>query len=313
MNKIVIFGMGSIGRRYASILQSDVNIDLYAYREQGKDTVGNVKNIFSLEELHEIKPDIALITNPTSKHVETALKCAQHKMHLFIEKPLSLNMDKVKELKVLVKKNNLSCYVAYNMRFHPGISRLKQVLENEEFIYANVHASSYLPFWRKGKDYRQVYSAKKNMGGGIALDLSHEFDYVSYIFGGIEDLSGYLGKVSDLEIDCNDLADVRALVCGNKRVQIHLDFFSLNNDRGIRVITKEKVYKLDLIKNTLEIFKDNADIEVEKYQIDRNYTYEQQITYFLNNIGNKHIMNNLDESSVLLEKIINFKNEACEA
>ena len=98
MNRIVIFGLGSIGRKYASILQNDKDIDLYAYRENGKDTICNIKNIFSLDELCDIKPNIALITNPTAMHIETAIKCAENKMHLFIEKPLDMSSEEGKKL-----------------------------------------------------------------------------------------------------------------------------------------------------------------------------------------------------------------------
>ena len=307
MKKLIIIGMGSIGKRYISFLQKNKNIELYAYREKGKETIENVQNVYSWDEVNKIGANIALITNPTVMHMETAIKCARMGIHLFIEKPLGMNLINFQELKRLVEKNNLTCYVAYNLRFHPGIERLKQCLSEEELVYANIFASSYLPFWRKDKDYSEGYSAKAVMGGGVLLDLSHEFDYISYVFGDIKDIKGYFGRISNLDIDCEDLADVVIRVNKDKRIQLHLDFCSLCSERTVKIITKEHTYKLDLIKNILESFEKNGAVKRDEYDIDSNYTYERQLEYFFKNIGNIDIMNNLDEASGLLEKIIGFK------
>ena len=71
---------------------------------------------------------------------------------------------------------------------------------------ARVICSSYLPDWRPGVDYRTVYSAHKALGGGVTIDLIHEWDYLVDLFGVPQKLYNFKGTYSDLEIDSDDLS-----------------------------------------------------------------------------------------------------------
>ena len=86
--KVVIFGLGSIGKKHAELLRSKFPVEVYAYRTTKKDGVRGVKNLRSWKKVKEVAADAAIICNPTDKHIETAMKCAKLGMHLFIEKPL---------------------------------------------------------------------------------------------------------------------------------------------------------------------------------------------------------------------------------
>ena len=255
----------------------------------------------------DLKASIAIITNPTFLHIKTAVKCGQLGMNLLIEKPLDMNLDLLSELKDIVNKNRLTAYVAYHLRFHPGIHELKVLVGKEEVWHAHVSTSSWLPEWRSGVDYKEKYSTKKEQGGGVLLDLSHEPDYVEYIFGKIKSIEGVCGKVSNLEIDVEDTADLIMKLDNGKHISVHMDFCSHHCERHIEVTTAKRYYKLDLINNRMFIYEQGKAIEKD-YPIERNCLYKAQIDYFVSHIGKDHIMNDLEEASELLKKILAFRN-----
>src|SRR3989338_6783167 len=169
--KIIFFGMGSIGHRHAELIRKDYPYEIYAYRTQKGDslyrkTPSAIKEIDAWKDVDLINPDVAFITNPTSLHLETAIECARRGMALFIEKPLDSQTKLLNRFLTLVKKNKLTTYVAYVLRFHPVIEALKKELKKGKFCHMRVWTGSYLPQWRKGIDHKKRYSANREMGGG---------------------------------------------------------------------------------------------------------------------------------------------------
>ena len=72
------------------------------------------------------------------------------------------------------------------MRFHRGPIKVKQLLNDEVIgrpVSAHLWVSSYLPSWHPTEDYREMYSAKKELGGGVVMDSIHEIDLTHWLFG----------------------------------------------------------------------------------------------------------------------------------
>ncbi len=110
--KFLGVGLGSIGQRHFKNIHELKLGELIAYRTTDKelrfidkDIIKKIYNNFD-EALSE-KPDITLITNPTSMHMEYTIKAAQNGSHLFIEKPLSNKLDRIDEL---IEINNLKIF-----------------------------------------------------------------------------------------------------------------------------------------------------------------------------------------------------------
>ncbi|OGC22618.1 hypothetical protein A3J90_07065 [candidate division WOR-1 bacterium RIFOXYC2_FULL_37_10] len=307
--KIVIFGLGSIGERHAKLLLDNFDHELFVFRSN-KNSIPNslgIKEIFTWKEIEKIKPDAAFIANPTFLHIKTALKCAELGMHLFIEKPLSHNLDDIDKLASVCRQKKMICYVAYCLRFHPVISKMKKLIENKKIYHTRVVCSSYLPDWRKERRLYDVYSAYSKKGGGVLLDLSHEFDYIQYLFGQIKEIKGNIGRVGNITVDAEDFADVLIKTVGSLYVNLHLNFMSHLNERRI-VIDFENGYLIgDLILSKIE-FLDGAGVKRIQLSDDRNEYLLSQIQYFFDNLKNPLIINNLKEAKNLLVNILEFKN-----
>ena len=306
--RIIFFGLGSIATRHARILQTNFSHELFAFRSKkgGKENELGIKEVYGWDEVEKLKPEVAFITNPTSMHIETALKCAKLGMHLFIEKPLSHSMEGIAELTELCREKKLTCYTAYCMRFHPVVKELKEYLCDRKILHVRAAVSSYLPNWRPGTDHRKRYSALAAQGGGVILDLSHEFDYIEYLFGAVENMQGWYGRISDVTVDAEDAADV-VMTAGGVPINLHMNFMSRFEERKV-IVDFEGGYAIGDIRNNRVEVMENDRKEEKTFTTTRDDYFKEQLDYFFANIGNPEIMNNLEESSGLLKKILAFKH-----
>ncbi len=308
--KIIFFGLGSIGTRHARILNTYFTHDLFAFRssQKGQGNDLGMPEVSSWPQVKKLKPDIAFITNPTSLHVETAIECANLGMHLFVEKPLSHRMDQVEELMQLCQEKNLTCYTAYGMRFHPVIKGLKERLKGKQPRHVRAVVSSDLSQWRPGTDHKKKYSANAALGGGVLLDLSHEFNYIEHLFGIIEGMKGWYGRVGDVTVDTEDTADI-TLKAGGTPVNLHMNFMSRFEERTVSVDFEDGYMIGDIRNNTIRWVENGAKGE-RVFTTTRDEYFKEQLEYFFANLANPSIMNNIQESAELLKKILEFKRSA---
>lgn len=307
--KIVIFGIGSIGSRHARILKNGFGHELYAFRSGNSRPTNKLglKEIRDWRKLEDLKPDVAFITNPTSLHIKTAIKCASLGTHLFIEKPLSDSLKGLDRLEAICRRNKLTCYTAYCLRFHPVIEQARRLLKDKKVLHVRAVCSSYLPEWRQGRDFKKSYSANSKMGGGVLLDLSHELDYLQYLFSDIRKIKAYYKKTCDVTVDAEDCADLILVHKNGAFTNLHLNFMSRISERNLKVDFAGGCLIGDLMANRIAFMYRNKRVD-RRFSPGRDDYLKKQTEYFLNNIGNPRIINGLKESKKLLVKILEIKN-----
>lgn len=252
--KVLIIGYGSIGRRHEEILSSfdEVeSIDIVTKQNIDK------KNIFNdINKVNDLASyDYFIIASETYKHYEQ-LKYLETNVTdkiIFCEKPLFENS---KDLKI--NKNHV--FVGYVLRFHPILQKLRTLLKNQKVLSVHVNCGQYLPTWRQNTDYRKSYSAKKDEGGGVLLDLSHEVDYIQWLFGIIKEIKSYQLKISDLEIDTDDITTLIGKTDKETIINLSIDYISKITYRRVLLHTLNYTYELDFIENRL-IQKDKVGVE----------------------------------------------------
>lgn len=274
LKKVLIIGFGSIGRRHAKILKKNPNIkNVFVLTNQNCPSYIKIK---SLKEINKINPDYIIISSETSKHF-TQLNYIEKNFKnkiILVEKPL---FEKNKKLTL---KNN-KVFVGYNMRFNPIIKKIRKIILNRKIWSVNVFCGSYLPNWRKNIDYSKSSSAIKKKGGGVLLDLSHELDYLRWIFGDFKIKYVINKKISDLKINTDDFLCLTGKFKKKIYLQLNLNYFTREAKRQILIDGKDLSISANLINKNL-IFHDKNKIYKIKYNFNRDYTYKEQHRNIMN-------------------------------
>jgi predicted dehydrogenase len=305
--KILMVGLGGIGQRHVrnlrSLLGSDVEIVAYRVRRLSQtltdqlsiEAAVEVEKIYDLrvytqlEEALEQKPEAVFVCNPSSLHIPIALKAAQAGCHLFIEKPLSHTADQVQDLIELVENRRLVSLVGYQMRFHPCLQRLQALLQQHaigRLLAVQVEVGEYLPGWHTYEDYRQMYAARQDLGGGVVLSQIHELDYVYWLFGMPRRLFTLGGHLSSLDIDVEDTAStLMECVVDGRPVPVHVqqDYVQRPPSRTCQVIGDAGKILVDLRALTVKVFDSQGNLAEDAHceGLQRNQLFLDEMRHFL--------------------------------
>ena len=185
----------------------------------------------------------AIISNPASHHIKTATIFLENEINLLIEKPIASSLDNIDKFIELSKKSNAKVLIGYNLRFLNSLQNFKElILSNSigSIFSIRLEVGKYLPSWRPTQDYRKTVSAQSKLGGGVLLELSHEIDYLRWIFGEVDWVYARLSKQSNLEIDVEDTAHLLLGVSpdNHKKIiaSVNMDFVRHDPIRMLTVI-----------------------------------------------------------------------------
>jgi len=298
--RVLIVGLGSIARKHIKALKNiDKSVFIYALRShQNADKINGVTNIYSYDDIDKLNLDFVILSNPTGLHFQSLNQLKELKLPLFVEKPLfDKTGNEQDELVDNIIKNNLPTYVACNLRFLDSIVKIKEIIQSERVNEVNVYCGSYLPDWRPNVDYKTVYSANKEMGGGVLLDLIHELDYVYWLFGKPEQIKSVFRNNSSLNITAYDYANY-LWEYDKFAVSIVLNYYRKDTKRSLEIVCDSGTYFIDLLRNTIS-FNDKVIFESSQCMID---TYYNQMNFFIHQILRKYDdFNSIDQANNILK------------
>lgn len=287
--KILIVGLGSIGRRHLQNLTT-LGVRRLAAVTQHRcalpsDNLPPFGAFDTLDAALVHRPDAVFICNPTALHLESALAAARAGCHIFLEKPVSHTLDGLDELALLAEKNDLIVQVGFQFRFYPVFQRIKRVIEQGgigRVVSVQAHWGEYLPGWHPWEDYRAGYSARADLGGGVLLTLCHPFDYLRWILGEASVTGATGGQLSDLETDTEDLALV-ALRFENGAVgSVYLDYISKPAKHTLQITGTAGRIEWDADFGSAKIYSghDIDTVSPGKY-FDRNELFQAEVADFM--------------------------------
>jgi predicted dehydrogenase len=287
ISRVLIIGTGSAGRKHFSTVKK-----ILPFSEIKFFSTKNKTYLTNLSHIKSFNPDIVILANPSSKRLKIIKFLSKIKTKILIEKPLASNFNQAFEVYKILKKNKIKSKVGYNLRFYKPLQIIKKIVRSNKlgkinFIRAEV--GSYLPNWRN-VNYKHTVSSSKLLGGGVLNELSHEIDYLQWIFGKFLSVFCNMQKRSKLDINVEDTANIIFLLKNKTPISLSVDFCRRDKIRSCYISGEKSSIKLNLLSGIIEIY----NIKKKKWQILKQYKRSMQYTYYsqlINFISNGHIKN----------------------
>lgn len=288
--KIILIGLGSIGLRHLRNVLNDGHHVTVVSRS------GSLPNEFSLLTVHtslsaalsSARFDAAIVCTPTSHHAASVRSLLQAKVpNIYIEKPVSHTFHGLDNVVALSKTYTNNIAIGYDLHFDPGLQKVKQLLDEQligKVVSVNAQVGQYLPDWRPHEDYRQGMSAKIEKGGGVMLDLVHEFDYLLWLIGDVKTLACQYTNSGALEIETEDAADVLLRFSNGATGTIHFDYLQQKLVRNCMITGFNGTIFWNLAESKVRwITKDKKEDEFQYARFERNERFVQIMRSFLEN------------------------------
>lgn len=284
--RILLCGAGSIGIRHGKNLLSLKNDIAYFTKKKEIFLKKKIQTFVNLDQgIKTFKPNILFVTNETSKHIDTAFYAAKYNLDVFIEKPISNKINKVKSLIKILEKKKLINMVGYMLRFHPAFKIIQNIIITKKLgriIHFYSEWGEYLPNWHIGENYKKSYAANESLGGGVGLTLSHDLDIIVHLFGKIEYIKKEIsnqGLKIKAETNANFFLKFKNGISG----LIHVDYIQNKTSRYLRIIGTKKTLEFFYLKNLIKIIS-GKKIKVIKFKnFSRNQMFLDELKYFLKN------------------------------
>jgi len=288
---VLIAGLGSIGRRHLGNLRALGCTNFVFYRTyqstMADPETGDCPSTSNLQEALLRRPKIAVISNPTSLHVEVALAAAEAGCHLFIEKPLCNSLEHCHELADLAAQRALTTMIGCQFRFHPLLISLRNQLGSGRLgkvLKAHAEWGEFLPEWHPWEDHRKSYSSRPELGGGVVLTLIHPIDYLYWLFGPVREVNAEIRDEPSLQTATeDDWAEIDLQFSGGQVAKVHLDYMQKPPVHRLLVSGERGQANLDFHAGTLtwESTDSGAETECVPEGFERNTMFVDEMKHFL--------------------------------
>ena len=289
--KILIAGLGSIGRRHLHNLLALGESDILLYRTHHSTLPDEELAGFPVETDLAValayRPVAVIVSNPTALHLQVAIPAAEAGCHLLLEKPISHTMEGVDRLQKAVRRGGGQVLTGFQFRFHPGLQTVRRLLNEGAIgrpLSVHAHWGEYLPGWHPWEDYRLGYSARADLGGGVVLTLCHSLDYLRWLLGEVAALWAFSDKLSDLELQVEDTAEIGLRFTSRALGSLHLDFNQRPPAHHLEIIGTQGIIRWDNGDGAVHAYRsasENWDIYQAPEGFTRNDLFLAQLRHFL--------------------------------
>jgi len=289
--RALVVGLGSIGRRHARNWAALGLGPLAVCRQLGApqpEALGvEAREFDDLEAALDDRPDVVLVTNPTSMHVETVCTALQAGAHVLVEKPLGHTLDGVAETLDHARQGRRQLMVGYNLRFHPGLVRLRELVRQNaigRIVSARAEVGEYLPDWHPWEDYRRGSDARRDLGGGPVLTFSHELDALCWILGAPSRVTALATHASALETDTEDVAELVLQFADGPLASVHVDFVRRPPRRCLELVGEQGILRWEYEEGRVLQYGPSTRqwrVEETDRRFERNDMYLAELRHFV--------------------------------
>lgn len=289
--KFLIAGLGSIGRRHLKNLLALGQRDIVLYRTHRAtlpdDELAGFPVETDLEAALAHQPDAAIISNPTALHLEVAIPAALAGCHLLLEKPVSHSLAGLDVLQAALNEGGGKVLVGFQFRYHPTLRKAKALLDAGAIgapVSVRAHWGEYLPNWHPWEDYRKSYSARADLGGGVALTLCHPLDYLRFLLGDVAALWAFSGSQGGLELDgVEDTVEIGLRFVSGVLGSVHLDYVQQPPEHTLMLVGTRGTMRWDNASGalTLQVPAQSPEVFAPPEGFERNWLFASQMGHFV--------------------------------
>ncbi len=296
--KFLIAGLGSIGRRHMRNLIALGQRDIVLLRSHratlpDEELAGYPVETDLRAVLKKHRPDAVVVANPTALHLDVAMPAARAGCAILLEKPIASSLHGLNRLQAAVDRHHARMLVGFQFRFHPSLLGARKLIADGaigRLISAHVHFGEYLPAWHPWEDYRRGYAARADLGGGVVLTQCHSLDYLPWLVGPVESAWGLVGKLSDLEVDVDDTAEIGLRFAGGALGHVHLDYNQQPPSHRFHIIGTDGTIQCNLADGVVRLYR-ATDKEWESYPLpagwERNTMFMEEMRHFIEVAGGR--------------------------
>jgi predicted dehydrogenase len=302
-----VIGYGSAGRRHAGLLAARGCDVIVADPDEDRRGAAATDGFSAVTESDLFaRADVVVVASPNHLHASQLGAAVAAGKDVLVEKPIGVVPDD-ELVSALAQANaaGLVVGVGCNLRFVPAVETLRAYVHDDRLgrvLRATADFGHDLRLWRPGRDHLTTYSARAEEGGGILLDAIHEFDYLYWVFGGIDRVACIAGSRSSLGLEVEDVAssilDFESGVIGT----VVLDYASGVYRRGFEVVGEEGTLTWRWGSKVLQHHRAAGQIDIPVNGPEA--MYERLIDDFLSAVSDRRVPRTSGEEGLAVLRVV---------
>lgn len=255
----LIVGLGSMGKRRIRNLRVNgvekiIGFDIRIDRRQKAETKYRIQTIDHFNTISPEDFDVLIISTSPEAHGNYIRFALKHKKHFFVEHP---NSDD--GYADIFKHNHLDTIKAPSctLLFYKPVKMIKKILDENaigKILAFQYHMGQYLPDWHPWEDYRDVYFSKKETSACREM-LPFELIWLNWLMcSQVKDISGAITKVSNLDMDADDITLATLKYINGIYGNIIIDVISRKPFRTLRIMGSNGVLEWERFEHIIRIY-----------------------------------------------------------
>lgn len=244
------------------------------------------------------RPDLAVVANPSSRHVDTALPLVRAGIPVLLEKPIGTDADQARQLAEAAAASTAPVMVAFTLRLHPAVRALLDWLRQGRLgriLSAQAVCHNYLPDNHSYETWTDFYLGRRDLGGGAILSETHTIDMIHAAFGLPDVLWCRGGRLGPHECDVEDTAS--ALLDYGFPVSLHVSMVERPVARRLTIHGERGRIVCDPLAGWTEWHGLDGIDKIDAAAVPLRSLYPQQMRHFLDVVAGA-------ESDLILSKVV---------
>ena len=309
--RIVVVGLGSIGRRHARLLaqRGDLTVEWCessaAVLQSAREELGGTHRVHhSFPAMLETQPAMVVIATPHALHAEQTIAALGRDIHVLCEKPMAASLADAELMAAAAARSSARLAVGFHLHFHPGLLRLKELIRLGtlgSIHHAHCHVGSYITLVNSRSRYQRT------LEGALLLDYAHQPDILVWLLGlsprGIYATGGqggaqeYQSNPNFIAVNCDYDAPLISTV--------HLNYLQMPERHYYEIIGDQGWATFDLTQGQLRIGRiTESSQQVETISMERDPIYRAEHTAFLDAIACKGELESPPQTAIISMRIV---------